>query len=216
MPKGATPLDFAYRIHSAVGNSCVGAKINGKIVPLDTPLETGDRVEVLTSAAAKGPSMDWLKVCKTPQAKAKIRQFFKKELRGENVENGRDMWEKECKRRGVQLPGLLKPEYYDGMLKKYGFTELDDIFGAVGYGGMASAYVVTRLMDEQRMHEAAARPRWRSCPRWSSTAPPRRASRPTASSWRARRTWIFPSALPSAAALCQGTILWATSPAAAA
>ncbi len=164
MPKGATPLDFAYRIHSAVGNKCVGAKVNGRIVPLDTPLETGDRVEVMTSAACKGPSTDWLRICKTPQAKAKIRQFLKKELKGENIERGRDMVEKECRRRGVQLGNLLKPEYYDSMMKKYGFQELDDIFGAVGYGGLASAYVVTRLLDEQRLREAAQGPRLEDIP----------------------------------------------------
>ena len=154
MTKGATPLDFAYQIHSAVGNACVGAKINGKIVPIDTVLETGDRVEIITSSASKGPSMDWLKICKTPQAKAKIRQFFKNERRDENIERGKDMVEKECKRRGAQLSNLSKPEYYEGMLRKYGFQELNDLYAAVGYGGLASIYVVTRLLEEQRLHEA--------------------------------------------------------------
>jgi len=156
MTKGATPLDFAYQIHSAVGNSCVGAKVNGKMVPIDTVLETGDRVEIITSSASKGPSMDWLKICKTPQAKAKIRQFFKNERRDENVERGKDMVEKECKRRGAQLSNLSKPEYYEPMLRKYGFQELDDLYAAVGYGGLASIYVVTRLLEEQRMREAPA------------------------------------------------------------
>ncbi len=159
MPKGATPLDFAYRIHSAVGNKCVGAKVNGRIVPLDTELQTGDRVEIMTSASCKGPSTDWLRICRTPQAKAKIRQFLKKELRVENIELGRSMVDRECKRRGVQMNELLKPEYYESILQKYGFQELDDIFGAVGYGGMASMYVVTKLMDEQRAHEPAALPK---------------------------------------------------------
>ena len=159
MQKGSTPIDFAYRIHSAVGNSCVGAKINGKIVPLDTALETGDRVDILTSASSKGPSIDWLKLCKTQQAKAKIRSFFKKEMREENIEKGKDMIDKEAKRRGVQLSTLLKPEYYEGMLKKYGFFELEDIYGAVGYGGMASVYVVSKLIDEQRAKEAPAAPK---------------------------------------------------------
>ena len=140
MPKGATPLDFAYRIHSAVGNQCVGAKINGKIVPLDSLLETGDRVEILTSASSKGPSTDWLRICKTPQAKAKIRQFLKKALKEENIELGRGMIEKECARRGVRLADLCRPEYYESILKRTGFTDFDDICGAVGYGGMAAVY----------------------------------------------------------------------------
>ena len=119
MPKGATPLDFAYRIHSGVGNQCVGAKVNGKIIPLDTPLETGDRVEILTSASSKGPSSDWLRICKTPQAKAKIRQFLKKALKEENVELGRAMIEKECTRRGVRMSDVIKPEFY-GRLRRHG------------------------------------------------------------------------------------------------
>ena len=150
MPKGATPLDFAYRIHSAVGNQCVGAKINGKIVPLDTPLATGDRVEILTSASSKGPGTDWLRICKTPQAKAKIRQFLKKALKAENVELGRSMIEKECARRGVRMSDLVHPEYYEPILKRTGFTDFDDICGAVGYGGMAAVYVVSKLIEEQK------------------------------------------------------------------
>ena len=158
MSKGATPLDFAYRIHSGVGNQCVGAKVNGKIVPLDTVLETGDRVEIMTSAASKGPSTDWLRICKTPQAKAKIRQFLKKALREENIELGRSMIEKECARRGVRLNELAKPEFYEPILKKYGFSEFTDICGSVGYGGMAAVYVVTKLLEEQKAHEAHAAP----------------------------------------------------------
>lgn len=158
MPKGATPLDFAYRIHSAVGNKCVGAKVNGKIVPLDTELETGDRIEIMTSASSKGPSSDWLRICKTPQAKAKIRQYLKKELRSENLVLGHDMIEHECARRGVRMSDVVKPEYYESMLKKYGFAEFDDICCAVGYGGIAAVYVVTRLIEEQRGQEASAVP----------------------------------------------------------
>ena len=158
MVRGATPIDFAYRIHSGVGNHCVGAKINGRIVPLETELQTGDRVEIITSTSSKGPSTDWLRVVKTQQAKAKIRQFLKRELRGENVIKGKDMLEKEAKRRGVALPTLTKPEYYDPILKRYAFNELDDIYGAVGYGGMASAYVISRLIEEQRKAETPALP----------------------------------------------------------
>ncbi len=155
MPKGATPLDFAYRIHSAVGNQCVGARINGRMVPLDTALETGDRVEIITSASSKGPGTDWLRIVKTPQAKAKIRQFLKKALKEENIELGKSMLEKEAIRRGMKISDLVKPELYDPLLKKYGFQEWEDICGAVGYGGMAAVYVITRLIEEQKAREPA-------------------------------------------------------------
>ncbi len=153
MAKGATPLDFAYAIHSAVGNKCIGAKVNGRIVPLDTELQTGDRVEIMTSTNSKGPSTDWLRICKTAQARSKIRQFLKKELRGENIEIGRSMLEHECKRRGATFGDLMKPEFCEPIMRKYGFQEMDDILGAVGYGGMSSSYVVSRLMEEQRSRE---------------------------------------------------------------
>ena len=150
LQRGATPLDFAYRIHSHVGNSCVGAKVNGKIVPLQTELQTGDRVEVMTSSHSKGPSLDWLSVVKTQQAKTKIRQFFKKELRGENIQKGRDMLEHEAKRRGVKLGELTKPEFYDPILKRYSFPDLEAMYGAVGYGGIPSVYVISKLLEEQK------------------------------------------------------------------
>jgi len=159
MQKGSTPIDFAYRIHSAVGNSCVGAKINGKIVPLDTVLETGDRVDIMTSASSKGPSTDWIKLAKTQQAKAKIRSFFKREKKEENIVKGRDMVEREIRRRGLNPVNLIKPEFYDTLLKKYGFQELDDIYSAVGYGGLATAYVVNRLQEEYRAKEAPVAPK---------------------------------------------------------
>lgn len=150
MQLGATPLDFAYRIHSGVGNLCTGAKINGKIVPLDTQLKTGDRVEIITSKASKGPSLDWLKIVKTQQAKSKIRQFFKKELREENVALGRDMLEHEAKRRGVKLGDIGRPEYFEAMLKKYAFGDVDSLFSGVGYGAIPAVYVVSQLLEEQR------------------------------------------------------------------
>ena len=159
MPKGATPLDFAYRIHSAVGNKCTGSKINGKIMPLDTPLQTGDRVEIITSANCKGPSTDWLRICTTPQAKAKIRAFLKKEFKEENIDLGRSMVERECRRRGIAPAELIKPEYYEQIMRKYGFTTVDDIYAAVGYGGMAAVYVVSRLVEEQRQAQQSAVPK---------------------------------------------------------
>lgn len=153
LPRGATPIDFAYRIHSAVGNKCIGAKINGRIVPIDTELDTGDFVEILTQNNAKGPSMDWLKIAKTSQAKSKIRAFFKKELKEENVSKGRSMLEHEAKRIPVNLPSLLKNEYIEPLLKKYAFFDLDDIYAAVGFGALAASHVVARLMEEQRRRE---------------------------------------------------------------
>ena len=157
MQRGATPLDFAYRIHSHVGNQCVGARVNGKMVPLDTELQTGDRVEVMTSPNSKGPSMDWLNIVRTQQAKAKIRQFFKHELHGENVTRGKEMLEHEAKRRGVRLTDYVKPEYYEPILRKYMFNTLDDLYGAIGYGGVAAVYVLSRPMDEKTRREAPQR-----------------------------------------------------------
>ena len=153
MPMGATPIDFAYRIHSAVGNKCVGAKVNGRIVTLDTPLKTGDFVEIITQQNSKGPSRDWLKIVKTSQAKAKIRNFYKKELRDENVANGKQMLDYEAKRQAVNLPSLLKTEYCEPILRKYSFADLDDLYAAVGCGGITAAQIVTRLREEQRNHE---------------------------------------------------------------
>ena len=177
MQRGATPIDFAYRIHSGVGNHCVGAKVNGRIVPIETELQTGDRVEIITSTGSKGPSMDWLKVAKTQQAKAKIRQFFKRELHGENVLKGRDMLEKEAKRRGVTLPALTKPEYYEGILKRYAFSELDDIYGAVGYGGLPAR------MWSAVCWRSNARPKRPRCPRCRRLRTRRRKG-----SWASLRT----------------------------
>ena len=209
MQRGATPIDFAYRIHSGVGNHCVGAKVNGRIVPLETELETGDRVEIITSPSSKGPSTDWLRVVKTQQAKAKIRQFLKRELRGENVVKGRDMLEKEAKRRGVALSALTKPEYFEGILKRYAFSDLNDIYGAVGYGGIASAYVISRLLEEQRKTETPALPKVQEVSH--EEAQSHLASPPTACTSRARAAcWC---ASPAAATPCPATRSSATSPA---
>ncbi|HHY82322.1 MAG TPA: bifunctional (p)ppGpp synthetase/guanosine-3',5'-bis(diphosphate) 3'-pyrophosphohydrolase [Clostridiales bacterium] len=155
LPKGATPLDFAYTIHSAIGNRCIGAKVNGKIVPLDYQLETGDIVEILTTQSANhGPSRDWLKIVKTNQARNKIRQWFKKERREENIEKGREMLEREAKRHGFALSQLTRSEWVEGIFKKYGFTSMDDLYSAVGYGGITTGQVLTRLIDEYRKANA--------------------------------------------------------------
>ncbi len=151
LPKGATPLDFAYAIHSAVGNRCIGAKANGKIVPLDCPLKTGDIVEILTTRdAGRGPSRDWLKIVRTSQAKNKIRQWFKKERREENIEKGRESLEREAKRQGYTLSSLIQSAWMDSILKKYGFASVEDLYAALGYGGVPVNHVLTRLIDEYR------------------------------------------------------------------
>ena len=153
LPRGATPIDFAYRIHSAVGNKCVGAKVNGRIVTLDYQLDTGDFVEIITQQNSKGPSRDWLKIVKTSQAKAKIRNFYKKELKDENIATGKSMLDAEAKRQGTSLPVLMKSEYAEPILRKFSFADLNDLYAAVGCGGITAAHVVTRLREEQKSHE---------------------------------------------------------------
>ncbi|MGI6113311.1 MAG: RelA/SpoT family protein [Mahellales bacterium] len=150
LPQGSTPLDFAYAIHSAVGNRCIGAKVNSKIVTLDYQLKTGEIVEILTSTADHGPSRDWLKIVKTSQAKNKIKQWFKKERKEENIVKGRDMLEKEAKRQGYSLSKLTKPEWMEMVYKKYSFHSVDDVYAAVGYGGLTTNQVLTKLIDEYR------------------------------------------------------------------
>ena len=150
LPKGATPLDFAYRIHSAVGNRCIGAKVNGRIVPLSSTLNTGDFVEVMTSSSSHGPSRDWLNIVQTSEAKAKIRAWLKKEAREENILRGKDMLDRESKRLGLSLPKLLKNDFLDTLFKRYTLQSLDDLYATVGYGGLSTTQVLNRLAEEYR------------------------------------------------------------------
>ena len=155
LPRGATPLDFAYRIHSAVGNRCIGAKINGRIVPLSTPLNTGDFCEVMTSQSSRGPSRDWLSIVKTSEAKAKIRAWLKREGKEENILKGKEMFEHEVKRLGYSSSQLLKNEYLEALFRRYSFQSLEDIYSAIGFGGLSAMQAVNRLVEEYRKEHKA-------------------------------------------------------------
>ena len=148
LPNGSTPIDFAYAIHSGVGNSMIGAKINNRIANIDMPLTNGDIVEILTSKAAKGPSRDWLSICKSNQARTKIKQWFKKEKREENVIHGRASFESEMKRTGLPLSSITDPELEPHLLKKLSFDNWDDMYAAIGYGGLTAAKAVGRIRDD--------------------------------------------------------------------
>ena len=149
LPAGATPIDFAYSIHSAVGNKMTGAKVNGRMVPFDTPLKNGDIVEVITSKSAHGPSRDWMNICKSNEARNKIRQWFKKERREENIATGRAAFESELKHMGLTMAAITAtPELLDTLLKRVRFNSLDELYAAIGYGGMTAAKSVVRIKDE--------------------------------------------------------------------
>ncbi|WP_294518795.1 bifunctional (p)ppGpp synthetase/guanosine-3',5'-bis(diphosphate) 3'-pyrophosphohydrolase [uncultured Pseudoflavonifractor sp.] len=148
LPAGATPIDFAYSIHSAVGNKMTGAKVNGRMVPFDTPLKNGDIVEIITSKSAHGPSRDWMNICKSNEARNKIRQWFKKEKREENIATGRASFEAELKRAGITLAQITAEDALPSILKKVRFNSLDELYAAIGYGGMTAVKSVVRIKDE--------------------------------------------------------------------
>lgn len=149
LPVGSTPVDLAYKIHSAIGNKCTGAKINRKIVPLSTKLQTGDIVEILMMNG-KGPSLDWLKFVKTSSARSRIRQYFKKEQREENVHRGKEMLEKESRRRGYSLADLMQVSSLDGIMQRLSVSNEEDLYANVGFGGISTNQVLTKLIDAFR------------------------------------------------------------------
>lgn len=149
LPAGSTPIDFAYHIHSAVGNKMVGARVNGKIVTFDYKIKNGDRIEVITSQNSKGPSRDWLKIAKSSQAKSKINQWFRREFKDENVERGKEMLEKYAKSKSINLYELMKSEWQHAVQSKYGFKDWESVYASIGHGGLKEGQVLNRLIEEQ-------------------------------------------------------------------
>ncbi len=150
LPVDSTPIDFAYKIHSQIGNKCIGAKINGRIVPIDYKLQNGDIVEIITSANSNGPSRDWLKIAKSSQAKQKIKNWFKKEKREENIIKGRELLEKEIKRHGFTTVQLLKPEWLEVIYKRFSLHSIDDLYSSIGFGGLTTNQVISKLKEEYK------------------------------------------------------------------
>ena len=148
LPSGATPIDFAYAIHSAVGNKMVGARVNGKLVNIDYKIQNGDRIEILTSQNSKGPSRDWLNIVKSTQAKNKINQWFKKEFKESNIIRGKDMIATYCKAKSINLTNIIQPKYQEIVQKKYGFKDWESVLAAIGHGGLKEGQVVNRLAEE--------------------------------------------------------------------
>jgi len=148
LPTGSTPIDFAYSIHSAVGNRMVGARVNGKMVNIDYKLQNGDRIEIITSQNSRGPSMDWLKIVKSTQAKNKINQWFKQLSKEDNIIKGKELLDKYCKTKAVNLPDILKPEFVEKVMNKYGFRDWDTLLATIGHGGLKEGQIVNKLIEE--------------------------------------------------------------------
>ena len=153
LPNGATPIDFAYRIHTDIGNKCIGAKVNGKIVPLDYKLKTGQIVEILTSNSSKGPNMDWLSIAKSNQAKSKIKAWFKKAKKEENINKGKEVFEKELKKQSVHYVDIAKGEIYDKFIKRYNINCMDDLYALVGLGAIVASSFIAKLKEENLSKE---------------------------------------------------------------
>lgn len=156
LPMGSVPLDFSYRIHTEVGNRTIGAKVNGRIVPLDHQLKNGDIVEILTSKHSYGPSQDWLKIAKSSHARSKIKQWFKKEKREENIEKGRDAIERELKRAGIEASQWMTDDKLLEVARKFAFNDIDDMLSAIGFGGITAAQICTKLTEKLRKEQEEA------------------------------------------------------------
>ena len=149
LPNGSTPIDFAYAIHSAVGNKMVGARVNGKLVNIDYKIQNGDRIEILTSQNSKGPSRDWLNIIKSSQARNKINAWFKQERKADNILKGREMIDRYCKAKGINFSDINKPEFVDKVLKRYAFQDWDSVLASVGHGGLKEGQVINKMIEER-------------------------------------------------------------------
>ena len=147
LPTGSTPIDFAYSIHSAVGNKMIGARVNGRLVTIDYVIQNGDRIEIITSQNSRGPSRDWLKIVKSSQAKNKINQWFKQELKEDNIIKGKEMLAAYCRAKGIAQTDIMKTEYMDRVMTKYGFRDWDSVLAALGHGGLKEGQVVNKLLE---------------------------------------------------------------------
>ncbi|MCC8140715.1 MAG: bifunctional (p)ppGpp synthetase/guanosine-3',5'-bis(diphosphate) 3'-pyrophosphohydrolase [Lachnospiraceae bacterium] len=148
LPNGSNTIDFAYSIHSAVGNKMIGARVNGKLVPIDTQIKNGDRIEIITSQNSKGPSRDWLNIVKSTQAKNKINQWFKAEFKEDNILKGKELVSQYCKVKGIPQAQVVRPEFQEAVLRKYGFRDWDSVMAAIGHGGLKEGQVVNKMLEE--------------------------------------------------------------------
>ena len=149
LPSGSTPIDFAYSIHSAVGNKMVGARVNGKLVNIDYVIQNGDRIEIITSQNSKGPSRDWLSLVKSTQARNKINQWFKTELKEDNITKGKEMIDRYCKAKGINYPEINKPEFQEKVMARYAFKDWDSVLASIGHGGLKEGQVINKMLDEK-------------------------------------------------------------------
>lgn len=154
LPSGSTPIDFAYSVHSAVGNKMIGARVNGKLVTIDYTIQNGDRIEVLTSQNSRGPSRDWLNVVKSTQAKNKINQWFKQQFKEDNIQKGKELLAQYCKVKSINMSNIMKPEFQSVVMRKYGFRDWDSVLAAVGHGGLKEGQVVNKMTEEyEKLHK---------------------------------------------------------------
>ncbi len=154
LPSGSTPIDFAYSVHSAVGNKMIGARVNGKLVTIDYTIQNGDRIEVLTSQNSRGPSRDWLNVVKSTQAKNKINQWFKHQFKDENILRGKEMLAQYCKVKSIVMSDIMKPEFQNVVMRKYGFRDWDSVLAAIGHGGLKEGQVINKMTEEyDKLHK---------------------------------------------------------------